>query len=495
MKNLITLTLLALNFYINISDAKANDYCLEILSNHLETIENSEAFFKDLNTKKQRISSYEIIKFQKTLEDRYVGLNGLLNYYEDKNNECPSVYLAQAVAVYDFKLIGLSVLENKSLRRVYNSFLKLNNNRLINLKKDFKVYSSKKYINALNENLKYTDLEIPENIRVEAESFWKRPSFLTFGDVSASTITGTVSGLARVWGYVSDHMIWRGGRLAKNKEARRMIEESLKPLDIIYEKKKFTLSNLTIPGHWGHTAVWLGTKEELIEQGIWDAPFFEKFQRYILDNKNIVEVRKEGVEFKSLDEFMNLDEIAITRVRNIENDYYSITESLMSQYGKKYDFRFDAHSIDRITCTEFITFSYGDLNWYQSKILFQMNIKPDDIARSTFGKNSTSDLVIYLQGQKDGSYVSKSFAGWLKDLKAKKKNLSFGDLNRITENEMQELELMKSFHLDADESIAENSPEEENEDDLDDKNSVFNLAPHERAIDISPELIQEIYSH
>ena len=186
-----------------------------------------------------------------------------------------------------------------------------------------------------------------------------------------------------------------------NKEVKALLLSKLKPLDLVYEKRTFVLSNYTIPGHFGHVGIWLGTKEELIALNIWDQEYFKPFRAQVEAGKNIVEIRKQGINYQSLDSFINLDEMAVTRVKNILDNAEYVFSNLSEQLNKQYDFKFDARSADKLTCTELIAFSYGDIQWHETKTLFQVSLRPDDMALTTLGENASSEFVLFLKGNKD----------------------------------------------------------------------------------------------
>jgi len=47
------------------------------------------------------------------------------------------------------------------------------------------------------------------------------------------------------------------------------IASQLQPLDILFEKTPFRLTDKFIPGYWGHVAIWVGGKRDLQELGVW----------------------------------------------------------------------------------------------------------------------------------------------------------------------------------------------------------------------------------
>lgn len=429
MKNillLITFTILCLfNHQVKAQEQNLEsslDECRDMLSIHLELISESQEYFKELGRKKKTLSSYEITVFKDYIQTRYTNLKNLQAFYKDSNNHCTSSTLVNAIAFYDMSLLGVTVLKNTALRRIFKTLPDQFGYSYKEVKADYKNYTSRKYVNKLKNDIKNEHIELPSDIKITKSRFWRKPRLQPVNDIAVNAISYLVAGASRAWGYISDHVIWRSGYLNNEAEVYEEAIKNLRPLDLVYEQRKFALSNLTIPGHWGHVAIWLGTKEQLQELNLWDEPFFAPFREHVEKGENIIEMRKPGIIFKSLKEFLNLDEFAITRVKNIEANALEIFYGLHEQLGREYDFRFDALSINRITCTELITFSYGDLNWKNSKTFFQVNIRPDDIAKSTLGKNPLGEFVLYVKGTKNG-YEFKNDADWFKTLDPFYKNL------------------------------------------------------------------------
>lgn len=414
MKNIIILAILC-TLCLFQKQAYATDECSDQLSIHLNLISESQEYFKQLSLKKKTLSSYEITVFKDYMQTRYLNLKELLAFYDNDENNCQNRTLVSAIAFYDMSLFGATVLKNTALRRIFKTLPDQFGYKYKQVKADYKKYTSRKFVTAMMADIQKEHIELPEEIKIKKTRFWKRPKLQPVNDVAVNAITYLVAGASRAWGYISDHVIWREGYLNNEELVYNEAIKNLRPLDLVYEQRKFALSNLTIPGHWGHVAIWLGTKEQLQDLGIWDQPFFGPFRAHIEKGENIIEMRKPGIIFKSLKEFLNLDEFAISRIKNIEANAQEIFYGLHEQLGREYDFRFDALSINRITCTELITFSYGDLNWKNSKTFFQINIRPDDIAKSTLGKNPIGEFVLYVKGTKKGLEF-KNEQQWFKTL-------------------------------------------------------------------------------
>lgn len=405
-----------------LSKAFAEDVCTNRMVTHLEEINTSEILLKELAKNSKEISAYEITLMQKSMTSRYVSLKRFQDFFNDEANNCSPKVLASAVAIFDYTAVGASVFNNKALRRVFMGLIKFKPYQLATYVDDYKKHTSNENINQVLDQLNEAGVKLPEGISIHTSPLEYDPNLYALSDVVIKGTTSIVAGAARVWGFISDHLKWRQGRIKNNDEAVKILKSNLKPLDLVFETRKFTLSNFTIPGHWGHVGIWLGTKEELIELGIWDQPSFASFKPYVERGLNIVEVRKEGLGFQGIETFINLDEIAVTRIKDIHSRAVSVFEELSGQIDKKYDFKFDARSADKITCAELIAFSYGDIKWPVSKTLFQYSLRPDDLALLTLDNNSPAEFVLYFKGLKKkegGGFKNMSFDDWSKLYKGK----------------------------------------------------------------------------
>lgn len=405
---------------LGLNSANADDYfCENALREHIELVQLTDEYFAQINTHASKITSFEITQVQKKLTQRFLSLKNLLALYADPSIDCKNDFLPIVVAIYDFSQVGKNIFTSKYFRRVLKGFVNFNNYQLTDYISYYKKFTNRQLVSNTKEDVK-SFIETSDIEKIIFNQAKTSPSVTAISDLFVRGTTAIVAVVARMWGFISDHLAWREGRLKDNTEVKELLTKNLKPLDLIFEKRNFLLTNYTIPGHWGHVAVWLGTKEELIELGIWDQDYFAQFKEQVEAGRSIVEIRKIGINFQSLDTFINLDEVAITRIKNINENAEEIFLNLSEQIIKKYDFRFDAHSADKITCSELISFSYGDIPWHETKNLFQVSLRPDDMALSTLGKNPTADLILYLKGKRNKKNFEKlNFEEWSKLFKIK----------------------------------------------------------------------------
>lgn len=398
--------------FIPLAFAEENE-CYKVVNDHITLITKSQTEIENIVPHSETITSYEIASLQKNLTKRYESLKKVISLYETPESNCRPVSLGRATAIYDFTLIGESVFKDKHLRRVFKGFSKFQDYRLEDYIPNYKKYTSNEYVQATIDLVAKEQAELPADYKVQKLELGYNPDLYKVSDRLLAAASGAVAGVARVWGFISDRTMWRQGWLKDNQKAKELLLKNLKPLDLVYETRNFTLSNYTIPGQWGHVGVWLGTKEELIALGLWDKDSFKEFREKVEQGFQIVEIRKEGVNYQKLDTFINLDEIAITRLKNIQERADEVFLELAAQLAKTYDYKFDSRSLSKITCAELITFSYGNIKWRETKTLFQYSLRPDDLAMLSIEQPDLSEFVLFLKGQKDSQeFLNLDFNEW-----------------------------------------------------------------------------------
>ena len=236
---------------------------------------------------------------------------------------------------------------------------------------------------------------------LDTRLFWKN-----IGDNMRDGLGAVTTGASAAFGAVAGSIAWREGYLKDNKALLKNLNETLMPFDLLMEKKAYKFTDLTIPGHWGHIGVYLGSEEQLRALGLWDTPQIAPFKENIRNGKRIFQVRRWGLVFDDLNEFINLDEMAILRIEDFtkknKSDLLYTLEYLSDQLGKGYDFSFDAMTGETITCTEIIAFSYGPIKWPMEQILGRLTITPNNLAELAFYKNTPLKTISYITGDKNG---------------------------------------------------------------------------------------------
>ena len=236
----------------------------------------------------------------------------------------------------------------------------------------------------------------------------------------------TTNEISKIFGNGVGIIATRQGKLfSLPKEERQAIADNLKPLDILLEKTPFRLTDKFIPGHWGHVALWVGTKQELQNLGVWqELPRLYQhavatygyrgpdFQQAINSGHNIIEALRPGVKINNLAHFLNIDDLAVLRYGNLSPaQQKSYLIRAIQQIGKDYDFNFDVETDRTIVCSELAYVVYNDptLDWPTDKALGRYTISPDHIANKAKPGKPFYPVLLYHDGQEIKNNLEQNF--------------------------------------------------------------------------------------
>jgi hypothetical protein len=192
----------------------------------------------------------------------------------------------------------------------------------------------------------------------------------------------------------------RAGRLYRKAETEQKLARNLQPGDILLEKTPFRLTDLLIPGYWGHAAVWTGTEAELRALGVWDHPAVRTHHGSIRGGRRVIEALRSGVVMNPLGRFLNVDDLLVLRPRDPDPAVQAARlVRAFRQIGKGYDFNFDVESTDRIVCSELIYQVYAEMSWPTSKALGRATISPDQVAERALGGGPLQIVALYRDGR------------------------------------------------------------------------------------------------
>lgn len=214
---------------------------------------------------------------------------------------------------------------------------------------------------------------------------------------TSSKVVGNTMGIVR----------WRAGKLKDDAVMLKNMLAQLQPGDILLEKTPFTLTDKSIPGHFGHAAIYIGTADQLREMNGLDLPIVQKNLAKITEGRGVVEALRNGVQLNKLQDFMNVDDVAILRPKNLTlADRLEAVELALGNLGKKYDFNFDVNTTDTIVCSELVYIAYPQVDFVTKNVLGSFAITPDDIALRA-GATEADPLQLVLFGH-DGKLVFDS---------------------------------------------------------------------------------------
>lgn len=198
--------------------------------------------------------------------------------------------------------------------------------------------------------------------------------------------------LSQFFGNTVGKIQFRDGKLkklAQNPEEMMKLKRKLAPLDIMFEKTPFRLTDQFIPGYYGHVAIWLGTPEELMNMTVeyngkmiplLDHPDVLPHLEKISQGKLVVEaLREPGVTMNTLEHFMDIDDLLVMKPANVSNPGEHLLR-VFQQVGKPYDFNFDVETESSIVCSELIYRVFSDEEWPVELDLGRYTISPDHVA-------------------------------------------------------------------------------------------------------------------
>ncbi len=182
-------------------------------------------------------------------------------------------------------------------------------------------------------------------------------------------------------------------------DQRAVIASQLRPLDVLLEKTPFRLTDKSIPGHFGHVAIWTGTERELRELDLWENPLVRPYHDAIRKGARIVEALRPGVQINTFDHFLNVDDLLVLRRRELtlEQTRAALLRTF-AQIGKEYDFNFDVESDHRIVCSELAFVVFANDPWPTRRILGRASISPDQVAVKARPGGPFEPVLIYHDG-------------------------------------------------------------------------------------------------
>jgi 1-acyl-sn-glycerol-3-phosphate acyltransferase len=160
----------------------------------------------------------------------------------------------------------------------------------------------------------------------------------------------------------------RHGKSLITPELVERLRPLLQPGDILIERRNWYLSNAFLPGYWPHSALYVGTAEELkatgLDKDLRIQRHLEKFSQ--ADSSGhlpaIIEAVSEGVVFSTVEHSIGeADSVAVLRPKLTPAERREVIARAFSHTGKPYDFDFDFFSADKLVCTEVVYRSFNGL--------------------------------------------------------------------------------------------------------------------------------------
>ncbi len=220
---------------------------------------------------------------------------------------------------------------------------------------------------------------------------------------SPAWLVALVEPAAPLVGNVIGRIAWRGGHLAGDDKALRLLGERMRPLDIIVVSSKGRLSGNTLPGLFVHAITYLGTEAELRRLGVWDHPAVRPHQAAIRAGAVFVEADYRGVHLSRPEAVLNTDRLVLLRPnRTGKGGRAGEAVRLAGHVGGPFDFNFDGDDPDRLFCTELVGHVMPQLTLSSRQAYGRRIILADEmIADALAGRNGLR-VVLYLKGDRQG---------------------------------------------------------------------------------------------
>ncbi|QHI69039.1 YiiX/YebB-like N1pC/P60 family cysteine hydrolase [Tichowtungia aerotolerans] len=174
--------------------------------------------------------------------------------------------------------------------------------------------------------------------------------------------------------------------------------DRLLPGDILVERRNWHMTNIGIPGFWPHTALFVGTLEEI------DAAFgqlgfqaSEKIKQLYpevyaaLSSKDengfpltVIESIRPGVIFQSLEKSARCDYLGVVRPDLSQHEKFNALLAAFSNYQKPYDLNFDFTTDNELVCSELVYKAYqsaGPLPLTPEIINGRLLLPPNEMVR------------------------------------------------------------------------------------------------------------------
>lgn len=215
----------------------------------------------------------------------------------------------------------------------------------------------------------------------------------------------------------------RNGKSLITPELVEKLRPMLQPGDILIERRNWYMSNAFLPGYWPHSALYVGTAEQLraagLDKDIRIQRHLEKFAR--LDAQGhapaIIEAISEGVVFTTVEHSIGgADSVAVLRPNLTPLEKREVIARAFDHVGKPYDFDFDFFSSDKLVCTEVVYRAFsGYIDFPLVEIIGRKTLPALEIVRYWTGPEGGPKLefVAFLDGNEQTGKCDWASAGAL----------------------------------------------------------------------------------
>ena len=194
---------------------------------------------------------------------------------------------------------------------------------------------------------------------------------------------------------------FRPGYLTRDPRPRAVVEEALRPMDLVFFHSDNRMSGLLIPGQFTHSAVYLGDEAQLRAAGLWHLPALDPWRDEIAAGDIYLEGVDGGVRLASGDIVYDTDAVAVLRPRGMNNA--AALRRGMARMGVPYDMFLDATDGSELFCIELISEMYPEANLPLTSVPGRETILIDSVVAGALSGELPFGLVGYVEARADGS--------------------------------------------------------------------------------------------
>lgn len=201
----------------------------------------------------------------------------------------------------------------------------------------------------------------------------------------------------------------------------------MEPGDILIQRRNWHMTNIGIPGFWPHTALYVGSPEELAtyfsDLGIdplktIDSTYptvWKQLQSKAPDGYpiRVIESIRPGVVLQSLETSAKCDYLGVIRPNLSKAEKFEALMAAFSNYGKPYDLNFDFSTDNALVCSELVYKSYKaaaklplETEVINGRLLLPPNLLAEE-AVEHMGMNKAFSFVLFLDAVEKNDMIVK----------------------------------------------------------------------------------------
>ncbi|MGI3184932.1 YiiX/YebB-like N1pC/P60 family cysteine hydrolase [Nioella aestuarii] len=193
---------------------------------------------------------------------------------------------------------------------------------------------------------------------------------------------------------------FRPGRMTSQPEATALLQDSLRPMDLVFFHSDNRVSGLLIPGQFTHGATYIGTETQLREAGLWHLPELVPFHQQIRDGNLYLEAVDGGVRLAPAEVVLDTD--AVVALRPPPATRATALRRGMDQMGTPFDMRFDAGDASALFCAELIALMFAEAELPRTAVPGRETILIDRIVAGALAGDLPFALVGYIEATPGG---------------------------------------------------------------------------------------------